>query len=295
MGIRVFLISILLLSMLSAAKAQVYNCSNRNQLIGSSLIYEVKEDESLIEIARMFDLGYMEIMDANPGVDPLVPGNGLMVRIPASKIPPFVPASYEGIVINLSEMRLYYFFKDDGAKRMVKTFPIGIGSEGTPTPEGNLSIIEKIENPVWHVPKSIKKEKPSLPDELPPGEDNPLGSHALRLSNSRYLIHGTNKPWGIGRRYSHGCIRLYPEDISDLFRSVSTGCRVKIVRQPVKIGVKGKDVYIEVHRDRVKQDPDYFSEALKLLGRRGLLKTVSIKKMNKAISEKRGMPAKISP
>lgn len=273
--------------------AQVFPCPDGESLIGDIRVYKVKDGESLIELARDMDLGYNEIMDANPGLDPFVPGKDSIVLIPTSWVLPDMPVSYEGIVINLPEMRLYYFFKKNG-KRMVDTFPVGIGSESTPTPEGNLRVIEKIVHPVWQVPESIKREKPYLPDIVPPGPDNPLGTHAMRLSKSSYLIHGTNKPWGIGRRFSHGCIRLYPEDIQDLFKLVPEGTRVAVVSQSIKIGKSGKNIYIEVHSGEDNGHYDYLYEAMRLLGKKRLLNMISFKKLNKAILEKSGMPADIS-
>lgn len=204
-----------LLTIPPISSAEVYLYREGETVIGYVQTYKANNNESLIEIARKYDLGYNEIADANPDLEPFVPGEGISVKIPTSWILPDV-TSYEGIVINLAEMRLYYFFTEGGS-RFVTTFPIGIGKEGNNTPTGNFRVIEKIVNPSWYVPESIKKEKPYLPKVLPPGPDNPLGSHAIRLSSRTILIHGTNKPWGVGRRASHGCIRLYPEDIPKLF------------------------------------------------------------------------------
>jgi L,D-transpeptidase ErfK/SrfK len=245
--IYIFAVSIILIMMLPSAFAEVYSYEGGNNVIGYFQTYEVKDSESLIEIARKFDLGYNEIVAANPDRDPFVPGNGVSVEIPTSWILPDV-IPYEGIVINLSEMRLFYFFNLLGSQ-LVMTFPIGIGSEGNNTPVGNFRVIEKTMNPSWNVPESIRKEKPYLPKVMPPGPDNPLGSHALRLSLGTILIHGTNKPWGVGRKVSHGCIRLYPEDIPRLFQLVSNGAKVTIVRQPIKVGKKASRVFIEVNDD----------------------------------------------
>jgi L,D-transpeptidase ErfK/SrfK len=281
------------LAMISpAALAGVYSYTERNTVVAWAQIYIVKDDESLIEIARKFDLGYHEIADANSGIDPFVPGEGMSVQIPTSWILPDVK-QYEGIIINLSEMRLFYFIKRGGSK-LVMTFPIGIGREGFRTPLGRFSVVEKIVNPEWHVPKSIRKEKPELPDVVPAGPDNPLGSHALRLSEGTILIHGTNKPWGVGRRVSHGCIRLYPEDISILFRSVRNGTKVTIVRQPVKIGERGGRVFLEVSNDGDAKNMNYFDSAISLLRKKNLLKDISSEKLCEALRKKRGIPVDIS-
>jgi L,D-transpeptidase ErfK/SrfK len=276
-----------------AALAAVYSYVKGNTIIGTLLTYTVKHDESLIEIARKFDIGYQEIVEVNPDLDPFVPGEGISVAIPTSWILPDV-SQHEGIVINLSEMRLFYFFKQKRST-LVMTFPIGIGREGFATPVGKFRVIEKTVNPNWYVPKSIREEKPELPEIVPPGPDNPLGSHALRLSLGNVLIHGTNKPWGVGRRVSHGCIRLYPEDIPWLFKSVSKGTLVTIVRQPIKVGAKDKNkVFIEVHDDNPEGNIDYIKEAVMLLMKKKLIEKISTKKLYKALEEQRGIPVNIS-
>lgn len=272
--------------------AEVYPYREGETVIGYVQTYKTNNNESLIEIARKYDLGYNEIADANPDLEPFVPGEGTSIEIPTSWILPDV-TSYEGIVINLSEMRLYYFFTE-GDSRFVTTFPIGIGKEGNNTPTGNFRVIEKIVNPSWYVPESIKKEKPYLPKVLPPGPDNPLGSHAIRLSSRTILIHGTNKPWGVGRRVSHGCIRLYPEDIPKLFELVPEGSPVTIVRQPIKIGTKNNRVFIEVNNDDAEENWNYFNEIVTILVEKNLLQSISTEKLYRALAEKRRIPFDIS-
>jgi L,D-transpeptidase ErfK/SrfK len=273
--------------------ADVYSYGRDRTVIGSAETHRVEENESLIEIARKFDLGYNEIADANPSLDPFVPGTDAPVLIPRYWILPDVEQQ-SGIVINISEMRLYYFLEKERTK-VVKTFPIGIGDEGFDTPVGTFKVIQKIVNPVWHVPASIRKERPELPKEVPPGPDNPLGSHALRLSLGDVLIHGTNRPFAVGRRVTHGCIRLYPEDIPKLYGMVPNGLKVTIVRQPVKVGVKNKKIYIEVHKDDYQQGLNYLSAAVRVLTKKGLLKEVSTEKLYQAVEEKQGIPIEISP
>lgn len=269
-----------------------YKYDKKTTIIGSMKMHTVKEGESLIEIARNFNLGYNEITDANPGHDPFVPKTGSRIRIPALWILPDAE-EHSGIIVNLSEMRLYYFFKKGKVFRLM-TFPIGIGDDGKDTPLGKFTVVEKIENPDWNVPESIKKERPELPKVVPRGPDNPLGSHALRLSSMNILIHGTNKPWGVGRKVSYGCIRLYPEDIPMLFSIVPEGTSVAIVRQPVKIGNRDKKVYIEIHKDENLKDFNYYNEAARLLIKKGVLKNVDMKKVYQAIEEKDGVPVDIS-
>ncbi|MBF0558060.1 MAG: L,D-transpeptidase family protein [Nitrospirae bacterium] len=278
---------------LSAAAANEYSAGGTTSVIGAVNTYTVtNSNESLIELARKFDLGYNEITNANADLDPFVPGEAKSVLIPSSWVLPDVEAR-SGIVINLSELRLYYFFKL-GSDARVLTFPIGIGSEGTDTPVGTFRVMEKILHPAWHVPESIRKEKPDLPLVVPPGPDNPLGSHALRLSLPSILIHGTNRPFAIGRKASHGCIRLYPEDIPKLFSMVPKEVPVRIVRQPVKVGWGDGKVYIEVHGDSGMESEDFLTNALSLLAKKHLLGKVSSIKLLKAINDKSGLPVDIS-
>ena len=265
-----------------------YSCPDTVE--GTISTYRVRESESLIEIARKFGLGYNEISEANPFLNPFIPGDGATVIVPTLWILPDAEPP-EGIFINLSELRLYYFYRQKG-ERFVETFPIGIGREGHDTPLGKYRIIGKIVSPAWHVPKSIRTEKPELPAVVPPGPDNPLGSHALRLSDPSILLHGTNKPWGIGRTVSHGCIRLYPEDIPRLFALVPYGERVTILRQPIKVGVRDNRVYMEVHGDP-NAEPT-FADAIKLLRSRGLIALTDIRKMYLTLEKRRGVPTDIT-
>jgi L,D-transpeptidase ErfK/SrfK len=250
--------------------------------------YQVKDGESLIEIARKFDLGYNSIVDANPGVDPFVPKNGTLLTIPTARILPEV-ATRPAIVINIPEFRLYYFPKKTTSK--VLTFPLGIGDQGTDTPTGNYTVIEKLVHPVWYVPKSIRQSS-GLPRIVPPGPENPLGSHALRLSLPSILIHGTNRPWGIGRRSSHGCLRLYPEDIVLLYKLVPKGIKVVIVKQPIKICTRGKQVMIEVHR----YVPLELSVglAMQMLADRNLLGRTDFARLIRAVEEGTGVAVDVT-
>ena len=259
-----------------------------DDIFGANQDYKVNENDSLLEIARKFDVGTNEIVYANPGVDAYVPENGSIVRIPTIWILPEVPVT-SGIVINLPEFRLYVFPSNDPGT--ISTFPIGIGDLGKDTPTGNYTIIEKIIDPAWVVPESILKEKPELPKVVPPGPDNPMGTHALRLSLGTVLIHGTDRPWGIGLRSSHGCLRLYPEDIVRLFKIVDLGTRVTIVNQPVKVAVKDGKVFVEVHK---YEDKNYQGQAMKLLRGKKLLAKVDMPKLTRALKEMKGMPVDIT-
>jgi len=289
--LRILVALAITLSCISPVHAGLYPYSKDRTVLGIARNYTVKGDESLIEIARRFDMGYNEIMAANPRLDPFIPGNGKSVKLSTAWILPDL-REYDGIVLNLSEMRLYYFFRKNRSD-VVMTFPIGIGSEGKETPVGTFRVIEKIVNPDWHVPASIRKEKPELPAVVPAGPDNPLGAYAMRLSEGTVLIHGTNRPYAVGRKASHGCIRMYPEDIPKLFQLVRNKTKVTIVRQPVKVGMLHDRVYLEVHRDR-ELSINYFNEAVRLLVQKKLLENIDKDKMIAVLREKRGIPIDIS-
>lgn len=219
-------------------------------LIGELSEVHVQAGETLHDIARRFGVGINEVMAANPGVDPWLPPAGTRVIVPAQFLLPHGPR--EGVVVNLPEMRLYYYPPaKTGAAPSVMTFPIGIGSEGRSMPPRMSKIVSKAVDPPWVVPASIRAEHAAqgefLPKVVPPGPDNPLGRHALRLDFGSYLIHGTNRPFSIGMRVSHGCIRMYPEDIEKLFPEIPAGTPVRIVDQPYKAGWDRGTLYLEAH------------------------------------------------
>ena len=218
-------------------------------MIGEAIRYRARHEDTLVHLPRRFNVGYTELRAANPYVDVWLPGAGTEILIPAGHIVP--QAANKGLVLNLGDQRLYYF-KPDG--RTVVSFPVGIGREGWSTPTGRTKVVRKRERPTWYVPKSIRAERPYLPKVVPPGPDNPLGSHALYLGWTSYLLHGTNKPYGIGRRASHGCVRLYPEDIARLFREIPVGTPVTVVDQPVKIAWAGGDLMLEAHPTQAQAD-----------------------------------------
>jgi L,D-transpeptidase ErfK/SrfK len=228
-----------------------------SRVIGHNLYVYSHEEDTLLDIARKFDLGFNDIVHANPQIDPWLPGEGSKVLIPHRYILPSAPR--KGIVINVAEMRLFYYPKVKiGQRQQVITHPIGIGREGWSTPLGKARIVQKRKDPTWTPPESIKKEHlekgDPLPDVVPAGPDNPLGAYAMRLSMPGYLLHGTNRPYGVGLRVSHGCIRLFPEDIEHLFSIVPVKTPVEIVYQPVKAAVHNERLYLEAHQ--VQDDHD---------------------------------------
>lgn len=186
------------------------------------------------KIGRRYDMGYFELVEANPMINPDHPQPGSIIVIPSRFI---LPPKRHGLVINLAELRIYYY---PPHRHVVITYPVGIGREGWDTPLGPSWIAEKMRNPIWTVPESIRKDRAKegvhLPVKVPPGPDNPLGGYAMRLKQATYLIHGTNDSQGVGRRSSAGCIRLFPEDIESLFAEVARKEKVTIIDLPYKFG-----------------------------------------------------------
>lgn len=213
--------------------------------IGQMESMGINEADTLLDVARALQYGYVEIRAANPGVDPWTPVPGQQIVLPSFELMP--RATQKGIVVNLGAMRLYHFYEQGKAPR---AYPIGIGREGLQTPTGKTTIVRKAENPTWSPTKRMRDEKPWLPVTVPAGAANPLGAHALYLGWPTFLIHGTNKPWGIGRRLSSGCMRMYPEDVQKLYGAVPTGTPVTIVDQPVLVGWVGDTLYLEAHPTR---------------------------------------------
>jgi len=236
--------------------------NNEESVIGEIYSARAEYSDTLLDIARKHGFGYADIKLMNPEIDTWLPGKGQEVILPGKFILPDVPRM--GIVLNIPEMRLYYFPETKpGEEARVITYPLGVGREGWSTPYVKTKIVEKKKNPNWYPPESIRIEHEEAGDPLPKiveaGPDNPLGDYAMRLGMREYLIHGTNKPYGIGMRVSHGCIRLYPEDIEALFQQVPIGTPVNIINEPYKIGVRDGVIYLEVHPHMV-EDSEHFEE-----------------------------------
>ena len=221
-------------------------------LIGEYAEVAAARDDTLIDLARRHGLGYEEVVNANPGVDPWLPGEGTIVRLPLRRVLPDAPR--EGIVVNLPEHRLYYFPPArPGEPRVVVSYPVSVGKMDWSTPLGLTKVAAKIKDPPWYPPESVRAEHAAhgdiLPKMIPAGPDNPLGLYAMRLAipGGSYLIHGTNKPAGVGMQVTHGCMRLYPEQIEELFKMVAVDTPVRIVNQPHKVGWSDGRLYVEVH------------------------------------------------
>jgi L,D-transpeptidase ErfK/SrfK len=219
-----------------------------SDLIGEIRHHTVAPGETQVQIAVDYHLGYSELLSANPGIDPWIPPVGTVLTLPGAHLLPNAP--HKGIVINLADQRLYYFTPDGHVRSMA----IGIGRDGWETPDGVTTITRKRKDPPWYPPQSIRDEHPGLPKVVAAGPDNPLGRFALRLGWPTYLIHGTAKPYTIGRRATHGCIRLYDRDIEYLFDNAPIGTPVRVVDQPVKAGWDGDRFLVEIHPPQEHSD-----------------------------------------
>lgn len=232
--------------------------SAEHSVVGVPQVVYPQVNDTLSDLARAYGLGYDEVIAANPGVDPWLPGEETPILLPTQYVLPDVPR--EGIVLNIASKRLFYFpepgsemdaASEESAPQTVLTFPIGIGRVGWETPLGGSSVIAKATDPSWWVPASVRKEHAEkgdpLPAVVPPGPENPLGTRVLKLDMPGYLIHGTNQPYGVGMRVSHGCVRLYPENIEFLYELVAIGEAVMIINEPYLLGRLGDEWYFESH------------------------------------------------
>ena len=268
--------------------------------VGKMEMYRANYEDTLVHLARKHNLGFVEMRAANPTLDPWIPGDGARVVLPKQSLLPDAPRS--GIVINLPEMKLY-FYKTPGAEPLV--YPISPGREGLYTPVGTTSIVSKRENPTWTPTPRMIKEDPTLKPFYPPGPDNPLGTHALYLGWDQYRIHGTNKPYAIGRLASSGCIRMYPEHIKALYPMVPTGTKVTVVDQPVKVGWIDDKMYVEVsptmeQSSKVEQMGDFKSYEItkedmsRITTKAGAFSDrIDWEAVRKAVREHRGYPVAV--
>jgi len=274
-----------------------------SDVIGEMRTVETGQRDTLLDVARANGLGYEEITNANPGVDAWLPGAGTAVVLPKRRLLPQAPR--EGIVINLPEHRLYWFPPVTmGERPIVWTFPVSIGKMDWNTPLGTTRIVSKIKDPTWSPPPSVREEHARrgdlLPAIVPAGPDNPLGRFAMRLGipGGAYLIHGTNRPAGVGMQVTHGCMRLYPEDIERLFDMVPINTPVQIVNQPYKWGWHDGELLIEVHpplqEDAV--EPPTLTDLTRLIveATRAVPLAIDWGTAEQAWREARGVPAAVS-
>jgi L,D-transpeptidase ErfK/SrfK len=263
------------------------------ELIGRLAAVKTEANDTLPDIARHYGLGHNEIISANPNVDPWLPEAGTRVLLPLLFTIPDVPR--QGIVLNLANMRMFHFPANQSQKIM--TYPVGIGRDGWSTPKGSTRIVSKTKNPVWNVPPSIQREHAAKGDYLPStvkaGADNPLGEYAMRLAFGNYLIHGTNKPYGVGMQMSHGCLNLYPEDISVLFNNTKVGTPVTIVEQPYLLGWQHEALFLEAHKPLSNKNfKQPLLSRIKYLAKKHRL-AVDWKKVEEILARANGIPTPI--
>ncbi len=277
---------------------------------GSNIVGQIRvvTDDSrntLLDIARHYDLGYNEITAANPGVSVWLPGAGSRIVVPTEFILPARP--WVGIVVNIPQRRLYYFPRPKANERpTVVTFPIGISRPGWSTPLGKTRIIAKFKDPSWIVPKDIQQEHRSegeadFPDYFPPGPNNPMGMLAMETGFAQIFIHGTNRPWGVGMRVSHGCMHLYPENAGYLFPRVPVGTPVRIIDQPVMVGERGRLLYLSAS-EPVAGYPDKDSLLIRAMDavirykseHKGALPKIDWERVRQAVDAQRIVPVPVS-
>jgi len=215
-----------------------------DDLIGHLSFRALRAEDTLVDLATELGVGYLELVAANQSIDPWVPAAGARLVVPDVHLLP--SGKREGIVVNTGDLRLYYFAEGEPPR----SYPIGIARDGYATPQGTTRVVRKQTHPTWYPGRTARRDDPTLKSAIPPGPDNRLGEYALYLGWPAYLIHGTNEPRGVGRHTSRGCIRLYPDDIEELFRLVSLKTNVRVVYEPVKLGWVGGELYLEVHPDR---------------------------------------------
>jgi L,D-transpeptidase ErfK/SrfK len=266
--------------------------------IGASSTHLVRKGDTFLDLARQYDLGYNELVAANPTVDPWLPAVGTNLVIPSEWILP--AGTREGFVVNIPEMRLYYYLPASHGSdaSTVVSYPVGLGRQEWRTPKADFRVRGKTKNPVWVLPETVKVERiaeKGFAEEFIPGghPDNPLGRHRIELTLGAYAIHGTNKLWGVGMQVSHGCVRLYPEDIAALFPLAEVGAKGRFDYQPVKIGVRGGRVLVEVHEDIYGHTPWLWLEAQAVMQASGLQQYIDQAKLQAAVEAAAGIPTDV--
>ncbi len=275
-----------------------FSIAKDSSIAGGLAVISAQDGDTLPDIARHFGLGYNDITLANPGIDPWTPKTGARVLLPVQFILPDTPR--KGIVLNLANMRMYYY--PPKQPRTLFTYPVGIGRQGWNTPLGQTTVVAKKVDPAWTVPASIRREHAAKGDPLPAvvrsGPGNPLGNYALLLGFTSYLIHGANKPYGVGMQVSHGCVRLYPEDIAVLFKKTSAGTPVRIVHQPYMMAWDGNMLYLEAHEPlqkwagrKLQQQKSLLKQLRQTAAEKGA--TVDWEKVDRILQRADGIPTPI--
>jgi L,D-transpeptidase ErfK/SrfK len=258
-----------------------------NNVVGQVQHYTIKKGDSLLELARDFGLGYHDLAVLYRQWDPFIPPAGAHIIVPTIWIVP--DPRGRTMIVNTGEMRLYYYQQN---ATQVYTFPIGMGVLDFKTPSGVFKVVEKKTKPAWHIPKSLQAKYGMA--VMPPGPDNPLGDYKLTLSWGDYGIHGTHMPLGVGRLVSHGCTRMYPEHIKQLFPLVPVGATVEYIYEPAKVGFKDGRIYLSVHEDFYFKIRSMLLHVLNLLEGRGLAEQVNMRKVMQVVEEQNGMPVDVT-
>ena len=279
---------------ITAALARVPATGELPGLVGRMQYHRVQQGETLLDVAREAGLGFHELRDANPSVDEWIPPPGIEVVVPSRWILP--RSRYRGVVVNIPEMRMYVFPNDTRPGELVplRTWAVGIGTEEAPSPIGPFTIRSKDANPTWIVPDDILKTMDQPQRVVPPGPENPMGAYRIRLSHGAYAIHGTNDPWSIGRLTTHGCIRLYPEDLEVFYPQVKPGTPGELVYEPVKVGMRDDRVYVEVHADVYGRIRDLGAYARAEVKKAGVEKRVDGALLRAAVQAKLGVPVDVT-
>jgi L,D-transpeptidase ErfK/SrfK len=256
-------------------------------VVGSPTLHTLRSGETLLDIARLYGMGYNEVDLFYPKLDPWLPPVSKTLLMPSQWILP--PSRHEELVINVPELRLYYFEKSRGT---VQTYPIGIGDEGWETPLGSFSITEKRPNPAWYIPASLQAKYGMA--VMPPGPENPLGEFVMKFSAGAYGVHGTAMPWGVGRLVSHGCIRCYPEHIRILYPQVRMGAHLEIIYEPIKLGRMNNQIFVEVHPDVYQKIGDFRQYAEQKLQSSGWAAQVDMTRFSMAVQLQNGAPINVT-
>ena len=256
-------------------------------IVGAPASDLVEAGDTILDVAARNRLGFERLARMNPGVDEWIPDPGTVMRLPTRHVLPDGPR--RGLVVNVPEMQLYDFTRTGEPE----VFAVAIGDDMDPSLVGEFRVGAKRRNPAWTVPAAIRKEKPELPAVVPPGDDNPLGDHWMTIGNTSYGIHGTNNPWSIGRMATHGCIRLYDDQLAGLYERIPSGTPIRLLYQTVKLGARGDGIYVEAHPDLYNREPDRAQRALASLYEMGVGHLVDMRRLREAVEASRGVPVRV--